>query len=524
MASLTRSQSRPALMSLFQTDEQEAPAAPPTPPPPQQQSPRPEQHAGLQPPATQFEQEQQQQQSAARVASLGSHTSLGLLDRLALQQRTALQGGLQPSRGSKVWSLSSSSSRVWGGSDDGGLLGGAPPQSPLRDYGPPVAAQLTRRCAKARKLLGRLQQPVLSLADGGPRPPLPNAALRFCRGLAFVRQRKAGVLGALNWGYALLIARLADGSWSAPCFLTLRYASLGLTLGAQRIRSVYVLQASSAEQIAAFACDSAALRLDVALPSEVDPFELEGTTPVRAIRHHDLTLPPNATKPHSATVSDGTFLDLSVRAGFTFVDSRLHSCLYGEGFTPQDILGGRVQAPPELAPLYADIEGRAAEAKAARRTISKYEMARMLFMQRTSMGSRTSQRGPLKRQSSLSVEAPGTVERQDGGPVRTSTSTTDSLLAGSSPDGGVSPRSPAKLFGDVDIEFEEMHSYDQQEAGEAAAAAQAAAAAAAGPSRQASLKLFGSDEIGFVEEHSYEQQEMEGAAAEAAAAPRSCAC
>lgn len=121
---------------------------------------------------------------------------------------------------------------------------------------------------------------------------------------------------------------------SAPCFLTLRYASLGLTLGAQRIRSVYVLQASvwekpmlrtflprgpgglggrsadglaaaycaccgrppsltpcparlnlqSAEQIAAFACDSAALRLDVALPSEVDPFELEGTTPVRAIR------------------------------------------------------------------------------------------------------------------------------------------------------------------------------------------------------------------------------------------------
>ena len=211
-----------------------------------------------------------------------------------------LQGGLQPSRGSKVWSLSSSSSRVWGGSDDGGLLGGAPPQSPLRDYGPPVAAQLTRRCAKARKLLGRLQQPVLSLADGGPRPPLPNAALRFCRvcwgwgpgavgaasvasassrqaaeprrghaaganrfflssctvresesfavvhstahasgvatdsrgtsrgtpaacpalhlplslqGLAFVRQRKAGVLGALNWGYALLIARLADGSW-----------------------------------------------------------------------------------------------------------------------------------------------------------------------------------------------------------------------------------------------------------------------------------------------------------------------
>ena len=151
-------------------------------------------------------------------------------------------------------------------------------------------------------------------------------------------------------------------------------------------------------------------------------------------------------------------------------------------------------------------------AQAARRTISKYEMARMLFMQRTSMGSRTSQRGcvcgragasstststslrqpclscrgarrcavaglhadaacplipdallprdlphrpctsrrsPLKRQSSLSVEAPGTVERQDGGPVRTSTSTTDSLLAGAlwcvGPGGSLPPDATACL-------------------------------------------------------------------------------
>jgi hypothetical protein len=31
--------------------------------------------------------------------------------------------------------------------------------------------------------------------------------------LAFVRQRKAGLLGAWNWGDALLIQRLPCGAW-----------------------------------------------------------------------------------------------------------------------------------------------------------------------------------------------------------------------------------------------------------------------------------------------------------------------
>lgn len=58
-----------------------------------------------------------------------------------------------------------------------------------------------------------------------------------------MKQCKAGVLGGWNWGDAMVVQRLPDGSWSAPCFLRLRYGSLGLTLGMQSMRSVYVLQA-----------------------------------------------------------------------------------------------------------------------------------------------------------------------------------------------------------------------------------------------------------------------------------------
>lgn len=56
-------------------------------------------------------------------------------------------------------------------------------------------------------------------------------------------QQKVGLLGGLNWGRGCILARLPDGSWSPPCFLRMRHASLGLTFGMRRINSCYVLQA-----------------------------------------------------------------------------------------------------------------------------------------------------------------------------------------------------------------------------------------------------------------------------------------
>lgn len=49
--------------------------------------------------------------------------------------------------------------------------------------------------------------------------------------------------------------------------------------------------------------------------------------------------------------------------GVTYVHDRLHAQLYGEGVHPEEILSGRVAVPPELLPLYGDIEERASEAR-----------------------------------------------------------------------------------------------------------------------------------------------------------------
>lgn len=87
----------------------------------------------------------------------------------------------------------------------------------------------------------------------------------------FASQRKLGCLLGWDWGTAFLLRRFPDGTWSAPVFLRLRAASLGLTLGVQRIQGVSVLQTEA--QVRAYARDAQpSLCLDCTLPSAyVDP-------------------------------------------------------------------------------------------------------------------------------------------------------------------------------------------------------------------------------------------------------------
>lgn len=407
---------------------------------------------------------------------LAQQHSLGLLERRALGEQTRLRVGLPARGGSKTFSISSG---LGSETDLTGTLTAAASPRPLQPYGEAVASLLARRCSKAQRMVAELQRPVFSVQEGGERPALPAAALRFCKGLAFVKQRKAGLLGGWNWGDALVVQRLPDGSWSAPCFLRLRYGSLGLTMGMQSMRTVYVLQSTA--QIAAFTHNSAAATIDATMPAELDPFEMNA--PIKAIRHQDLSLPPHTEKPHRAMATDGVMWDLSLRVGVTYVHDRLHAQLYGEGVHPEEILSGRVAVPPELLPLYGDIEERASEARVIRHTISKYELTRQQSVRTPHAASLTSHRS-LQQQSIVSLGTPsqhtetgcaGSGFAGQGSPC--ASPPTGLAAPGSGGDGaggggcsfggGDGGGGGFKLF-DVCIEFEEQHTYEQQEAEEAA--------------------------------------------------------
>lgn len=110
--------------------------------------------------------------------SLAQQHSLGLLERRALGEQTRLRVGLPARGGSKTFSISSG---LGSELDLPIALGAVPSPRPLQPYGGAVATLLSRRCGKAQRMLAELQRPVFSVQDGGERPPLPAAALRFCK-------------------------------------------------------------------------------------------------------------------------------------------------------------------------------------------------------------------------------------------------------------------------------------------------------------------------------------------------------
>lgn len=62
-----------------------------------------------------------------------------------------------------------------------------------------------------------------------PERSIPDAVLKGARGLAILTVMKAGMMVTYKLGTGLIIARKADGSWSAPSAI----ASCGLGWGPQ---------------------------------------------------------------------------------------------------------------------------------------------------------------------------------------------------------------------------------------------------------------------------------------------------
>jgi lipid-binding SYLF domain-containing protein len=429
--------------SAAEAEEEPASLAPSSPqsvarPQPPSVARTPSQHSALQPPRFNQQQQQQQQQQG----------ELDGLRRSSLDRSPG--GGLRRA------------------SSAGASSGAALVHQPYAAKPSPESIRLAKRCNKALAVLGRLRRP--GMRSGGDwKEALPPAALRTCKALVFFHQRKAGLLGGWDWGQGCLIRRHQDGTWGAPVFLKLRGGSLGLTLGLQTLQSVSVLQTD--QQVKEFVRDHASLSLDATMPSAyVDPLAHDEPV-VKTLKHSDVSLPPGVPEPYTARLSDGLIYDISVRAGVTYVDDALNTAVYGpsqdgEPVTPTQILAGLVDPPREFLPLFKALDELAGTANLTRRTISKYEIARALSMGKKSFAKLSSGSSRTGGKTSSGLSPSGSLCPLPGG------SPTSALLdGGGGEDGGGGSLfgGNSKLFGDVNIGFEELHTYEQQEAEELAA-------------------------------------------------------
>lgn len=86
-------------------------------------------------------------------------------------------------------------------------------------------AQLDRKFIEAEARFAKLQ--------ANRKKAIPPVVLKHARGLIILRQIKAGFVFGAEAGGGVAMVRKADGSWSAPAFVSAGEASWGAQVGAQ---------------------------------------------------------------------------------------------------------------------------------------------------------------------------------------------------------------------------------------------------------------------------------------------------
>lgn len=106
-----------------------------------------------------------------------------------------------------------------------------------------IAPALHAQDATPDRLTARIEtcEAILREFQEDPQLAIPREVLREARALVVVNQVKGGVILGLQYGYGVVLARRADGSWSIPVFVRAGEASLGIQLGGQRTETLYAI-------------------------------------------------------------------------------------------------------------------------------------------------------------------------------------------------------------------------------------------------------------------------------------------
>jgi lipid-binding SYLF domain-containing protein len=96
----------------------------------------------------------------------------------------------------------------------------------------PLPKSLRHECEKAARILNNFTIPS---AERGPDSLIPSRIITGAKGLAILTVFKAGFLVSIRAGSGIVIAKLSDGSWSAPAAIGVAGLGGGFEIGAEVI-------------------------------------------------------------------------------------------------------------------------------------------------------------------------------------------------------------------------------------------------------------------------------------------------
>ncbi|KAE8453346.1 hypothetical protein EG329_011414 [Mollisiaceae sp. DMI_Dod_QoI] len=209
----------------------------------------------------------------------------------------------------------------------------------------PLPSSMASECKKCGKILASFVDPRQAF---GPDKIIPPQVLANAKGLAILTVIKAGFLGSARYGNGVVVARLADGTWSAPSAIGTGGAGFGGQIGFEITDFVFILN------------DAAAVRTF----SQAGSLTLGGNVSIAAG-----PVGRNAEAAGAASMkgvagifsyskTKGLFAGVSLEGSAIIERRDANEKLYGRRFTAAELLTGAVRPPPAAGPLMNILNSR----------------------------------------------------------------------------------------------------------------------------------------------------------------------
>ncbi|OAC99132.1 hypothetical protein MUCCIDRAFT_180990 [Mucor lusitanicus CBS 277.49] len=173
---------------------------------------------------------------------------------------------------------------------------------------------------------------------------IPPSVLRDAHGIVFIRLYRIGFMLSAKSGTGIIIARLPDGSWSAPSGVSMSSLGFGHQAGGEVIDSIIVMNYRAA--VKAFFDGGGQLQLGVGASLAAGPYGRAADVSASASNTTHIA----ATYAYSA--SKGLYLGYSFEGSKISERVNTNQAYYGRPITAREILTGAVPPTQDAAQLY----------------------------------------------------------------------------------------------------------------------------------------------------------------------------
>ncbi|CAK4473351.1 unnamed protein product [Aphanomyces euteiches] len=206
----------------------------------------------------------------------------------------------------------------------------------------PYSANLEKECRNAADIIGNFFRDDWGASKDRS---IPAAFLEKAHGLAIMSIAKVGFLVSAQAGTGLVVAKLPDGSWSAPSAIGTVGLSGGFEVGGELVEVMIILGSPGAVKV----FHKAQVNVGAGLDLTVGPYG-------RAAQAAAAVGPAGLGANYAYSQSKGFYAGISLSGTVIAVRKEVNTKFYGRTLEASAILGGEVEQPNAAKPLYEAIQ------------------------------------------------------------------------------------------------------------------------------------------------------------------------